>query len=127
MDEHLKQHGTFSWCELMTTDVDASKEFYTKVFGWVTEDMSTGGMAYTVVKAAGKEVGGIMSMPPEAKGVPPNWGTYVTVDDVDSTAKLAEDLGAKILVGPRDIPDVGRFCVIEDPQGAVISAITYAP
>ncbi len=125
MDEQYKQHGAFSWCELMTTDVDAAKAFYTKLFGWDTEDMSMPGMTYTVVKAGGKGVGGIMPMPKDAKGMPPMWGTYVTVDDVDSTARSAEQFGGKILVPPIDIPNVGRFCVIQDPQGAVISAITY--
>jgi predicted enzyme related to lactoylglutathione lyase len=66
-----------------------------------------------------------MTIPKEAQGTPPMWGTYVTVDDVDLTARTAEQLGAKILVPPMDIPTVGRFCVIQDPQGAVINAITY--
>lgn len=126
MNEPFKQHGAFSWCELMTTDVEAAKAFYTKLFGWDTEDMKMPGMTYTVVKAGGSGIGGIMAIPPEAKGMPPAWGTYVTVDDVDATAKTAGQLGAKLLVPPRDIPDVGRFCVIQDPQGAVINIITYA-
>ncbi len=83
------------------------------------------GMTYTVVKAGNKEVGGIMAVPKEAQGMPPMWGAYVTVDDVELTAKTAEKLGAKLLVPPTDIPDVGRFCVIQDPQGAVINVITY--
>jgi uncharacterized protein len=125
MDEQFKQHGAFSWCELMTTDVDAAKTFYTKLFGWETEAMTMPGMTYTVVKAGGKGIGGIMTIPKEAKGAPPMWGSYVTVDDVDKTAQTAKQLGAKILVPPTDIPTVGRFCVIQDPQGAVINAITY--
>lgn len=128
MDEQFKQHGAFSWCELMTTDVEAAKSFYAKLFGWDTEAMTMPGMTYTVVKAGGKGIGGIMAMPPDApKGMPPMWGSYVTVNDVDATARTAQQLGAKLLVPPQDIPDVGRFCVIQDPQGAVISAITYKP
>lgn len=126
MSDPFKQHGAFSWCELMTTDVEAAKAFYTKLFGWDTEDMSMPGMAYTVVKAGGNGIGGIMPMPKEAKGTPPAWNTYVTVNDVDLTAKTAEQLGAKLCVPPRDIPGVGRFCVIQDPQGAVINIIAYA-
>jgi predicted enzyme related to lactoylglutathione lyase len=57
--------------------------------------------------------------------MPPAWGVYVTVDDVDETAKKTEALGGKILRRPEDIPDVGRFCVLSDPQGAVICAITF--
>ncbi|MEO8417853.1 MAG: VOC family protein [Methylophilaceae bacterium] len=125
MDEQFKQNGAFSWCELKTTDVDAAKAFYTKLFGWDTEDMSMPGMTYTVVKAGGKGIGGIMSIPQEAQGMPPRWSTYVTVDDVDETARTAEQLGAKLCMPPQDIPDVGRFCVIQDPQGAVICAISY--
>lgn len=125
MNEPFKQHGAFSWCELMTSDVEAAKAFYTKLFNWNTEDMSMPGMIYTVIKAGGSEIGGIMAIPKEAQGMPPAWGVYVTVDDVDEMAKNAGQLGAKLLVPPTDIPDVGRFCMIQDPQGAAISAITY--
>jgi predicted enzyme related to lactoylglutathione lyase len=65
-------------------------------------------------------------MPPEIAGMPPMWGIYVTVDNVDLTAKKVEELGGKIIRPPWDIPNVGRLCVLSDPQGAVISAITYA-
>lgn len=109
----------------MTTDVAAAKAFYGKLFGWETEDMPMPGMTYIVVKNGGREIGGIMAIPQEERGMPPAWGTYVTVDDVDATAKAAVELGAKLLVPPTDIPDVGRFCVIRDPQGATINAITY--
>ena len=80
---------------------------------------------YTVVKIGDDGIGGIMKTPPQAEGMPPSWGVYVTVDDIDATARKAEELGGKILVPPTDIPGVGRFSVLQDPQGAVLSAITY--
>lgn len=125
MNESFKQHGAFSWCELITTDAEAAKAFYTKLFDWNAEDMTMPGMTYTVIKAGGNEIGGIMTIPQDARDMPPAWGVYVTVSDVDATAKTAEQLGAKLLVPPTDIPDVGRFCVIQDPQGATVNAITY--
>jgi predicted enzyme related to lactoylglutathione lyase len=125
MDDQFQQHGAFSWSELLTTDIAAAKKFYSGLFGWEMEDMPMEGMEYTVVKAGGKEVGGMMPMPPEGGDHPPVWGNYVTVDDVDAVARTAEELGGKVHVPPQDIPGVGRFCVIEDPQGAYISAITY--
>jgi hypothetical protein len=68
MPEQMKTHGAFSGCELMTSDVAAAKNFYTKLFGWTTEEMSVvSGMNYTVVKAAGNGIGGIMAWP--ARGV----------------------------------------------------------
>jgi predicted enzyme related to lactoylglutathione lyase len=126
MKEAMKKHGAASWFELMTTDVESAKKFYRELFGWTTEEYPMEGMTDTVVKAKGEDIGGIMPIPPQAAGTPPYWGVYVTVDDVNATAKLAEKLGAKIIVPPTDIPEVGRFCLLQDRQGAVISAITYA-
>jgi predicted enzyme related to lactoylglutathione lyase len=129
MSEAFQRHGAFSWCELMTTDIDAARRFYTELLGWSTEEVPLSGMmagmTYIVVKAGGSAIGGIMPMPSQAACVLPHWGSYVTVQDVDTTARHAEALGAKTLVPPTDIPNVGRFCTFQDPQGAVISAITY--
>ena len=126
MDEAMKQHGAFSWNELMTTDVTGAKKFYAETFGWDFRDEPMEGMTYTIVHAGGKDVGGIMNMPPDAGEHPPVWGAYVTVDNVDDTAKKAEAAGGKIHLPPQDSPGVGRFCVIQDPQGAYISAISYS-
>ncbi len=125
MDEKLRKHGAISWSELLTSDVDAAKAFYGKLFGWSFEDAPMEDMTYTIVRANDEEVAGIMTMPPEAGSMPPAWTTYVTVDDVDAAAEKAVALGGKIFVPPQDIPEVGRFCVIGDPQGAYISMITY--
>jgi uncharacterized protein len=125
MDEKLRKHGAISWSELTTGDVDAAKTFYGQLFGWSFEDTPMEEMTYTMVKANGEEVAGIMTIPSEAGQMPPAWGIYVTVDDVDAAAEKAVALGGRIFVPPQDIPEVGRFCVIGDPQGAFISMITY--
>jgi predicted enzyme related to lactoylglutathione lyase len=126
MDDRLMKHGAFSWFELMTKDPAAAKNFYTKLFGWDTEEMPMGDGTYTIVKVGDEGVGGIMAMPPDAQSMPPHWGIYITVDDVDATAKLAQELGAKTVVPLTDIPEVGKFYAFQDPQGAVISVVTYA-
>lgn len=125
MDEKLRKHGAISWSELTTSDVDAAKVFYGQLFGWSFEDAPNEDMAYSIAKANGEGVAGIMTIPPEAGPMPPAWTTYVTVDDVDAAAEKAAALGGKIYVPPQDIPEVGRFCVIGDPQGAFISMIKY--
>ena len=125
MDERLKEHGAISWSELLTSDVDAAKSFYGQLFGWTYADAPVDDMTYTLVKANGEEVAGIMHTPPDAGQMPPAWGMYVTVDDVDAAAQKAVALGGKVYLPPQDIPEVGRFCVIGDPQGASISLITY--
>ncbi len=126
MKEAATKHGAFGWFELMTTDANAAQEFYTKLFGWEGVKYPMEGMEYTVLKVHDDETGGIMAIPPEAEGMPPMWSIYVTVDDVDATAKQVTALGGKIVRPPMDIPKVGRFCVLQDPQGATICAITYA-
>ncbi len=125
MADSRMKHGGFGWVELMTTEVEEAKKFYTSLFGWEAEEAPMEGMKYTIVKVADEAVGGMMAMPPEVAGMPPSWSLYVTVDDVDATAGQAERLGGKILRAPADVPGVGRFCVLRDPQGAAICAITY--
>lgn len=125
-DGSLWQPGTFSWTELRTPDAEAAKRFYTQLLGWTAEDISQGDTTYAVLQAGGKDIGGILEVPPRELTTGPHWGTYVTVADVDSTAKVAEHLDATILVPPTEIRNVGRFCMIQDPQGAVISVISYA-
>jgi predicted enzyme related to lactoylglutathione lyase len=125
MDDPGSKHGRFSWNELLTTDPEGAKEFYGQLFSWTTQEMPMGDSTYTIVKLGDKDVGGIMPIPPHAVGMPPAWGAYVTVDEVDATAALAEKLGGKICIPPTDIPTIGRFTVIQDPQGAMLSAFTY--
>ena len=125
MKEDSLKHGAFGWTELMTPDPEAAINFYTTLFGWQTEAYPMQDMQYTVLKVGDEPIGGIMPMPPEFKGMPPVWSVYVTVDDVDATARRVASQGGKIVRPPMDIPDVGRFCVLQDPQGGTICAITY--
>jgi uncharacterized protein len=123
----FQQHGAFSWCELMTTDLKAAEAFYVELFGWTVADGPVEGMEYRVVSAGGQGVGGLMSMPPDSPpSMPPHWGATVTVDDVDATITKAETLGGKVLMQPQEIPAIGKFAVLQDPQGAVVSVITYS-
>ncbi|WP_310481505.1 VOC family protein [Chamaesiphon sp. VAR_48_metabat_403] len=126
MTNPMQQHGAFSWCELITTDTTAAKEFYSRLFGWEIIDRPVAGMMYSVLNIEDRGVGGLMGMTPELPAMPPSWGVYVTVDDVDTTIKLVEDLGGIVKYPPTDIPDTGRFALIQDPQGAVFSIISYS-
>jgi predicted enzyme related to lactoylglutathione lyase len=87
--------------------------------------MEETGQDYVVCRAGDHTAGGMMMMPAQAQGVPPHWGAYITVDDVDAAAAKATELGGRIIVPPTDIPKVGRFSTLQDPQGAVFSVIKY--
>lgn len=125
MNDAFVQHGAFSWCELMTTDVAAAKSFYTELLGWSITETPVGDPPYHIISIGGREIGGIMPIPPRAAGAFPSWGAYVTVDDVDAIAQKAQELGARTIVPLTDILDVGRFYTFQDPQGAVLSVISY--
>jgi uncharacterized protein len=119
-------HGAFSWTELTTSDPKAARDFYGKLLGWQFNEMDMGTGTYAVIQVGGQGVGGIVGTPPNAADMAPAWGGYVTVDDVDAVAKRVEGLGGRVLLAPMDIPTVGRFATIRDPQGATLSLITYA-
>ena len=114
--------GRFVWYELMTSDVEAAKSFYTEVIGWKTKAWEGPG-DYTMWVAGEFPIGGVMTLPDEVKqmGVPPHWMGHVRVDSADAAVKKVEELGGKVLRPPEDIPEVGRFAIVADPQGAALS------
>jgi predicted enzyme related to lactoylglutathione lyase len=118
-------HGRFVWYELMTTDPGAAKAFYGEVVGWGTQDVPMPGMTYTLFTVGETHVSGLMDLPEDARkrSAPPSWLGYVAVDDVDATAEHAKRLGGAVHVPPRDIPNVGRFSIIADPQGATLGLL----
>ncbi len=113
--------GRFVWHELHTLDRPSAARFYQQLFGWETKDVPMGpGEPYTLCMRDGKDFAGITkSMAPAH--VPPHWLPYVGVDDVDASAAKIKELGGKILKTPMDIPNIGRFAAVADPQGAALA------
>jgi hypothetical protein len=120
--------GRFLWHELLTTDCDAAIAFYSKVVGWGTQPFGDTAMPYTLWTAASGPAGGMMKLPPEvaAQGAPPHWLGYVGTPDVEVTTRRAVELGGQIHHPPTDIPEVGKFAVLSDPQNAIFCAFTPA-
>ena len=129
------QHGTFGWNELMTTDVEAAKEFYANVIGWTSHDVQMGNptspakegeQSYTLWTVGDKEIGGAMKLEgPGMENVPPHWMSYVNVDDIDEVAQKVVAHGGQVVVGPMDVESIGRFYIIADPQGAVLGLASH--
>ncbi len=106
----IDEPGAFCWYELAVKDTNVAKEFYTQLFGWTPQDRP----GYTEWFLGEERVGGMMSIP----DVPPNWMPYVMVSDCDATAAAAQEAGGTLLLGPGAAGDMGRFCILLDPQGA---------
>ena len=115
------RHGFPIWCELMTPDSDGAANFYAAVAGWTIAPPPPGGPDYRMLSAPdGAMVGGMLALDDAMKagGAKPAWLPYFGVDDVDAAAGKAGTLGANTIVPPTDIPGIGRFALLVDPQGA---------
>ena len=118
--------NSFCWNELGTKDTAKAGEFYTGLFGWGKNVQQMGPMTYTSFMNGERPAGGMYEPPPEMGDVPPHWLAYFAVDDTDAMVKKAGELGAITIAPPMDIPDTGRFAIIQDPQGAVFGIIKLA-
>ena len=114
--------GQFVWYEDMTKDPRGAIAFYSDVVGWKTEPFK-GNADYVMWVSKQGPLGGVMRPSEEQAraGAPNSWMAHVQVEDVDVTATRARQLGGRVHAEPSDIPTVGRFAVITDPQGAAIS------
>jgi uncharacterized protein len=115
----------FVWVDLATKDLGAAQSFYKSLLGWGTKDAEVPPPMnkYTMFNSGGEEFGGLIPLPdPNA---PIQWLPYVWVEDVDRVSRRAEELGGKVLMQPADIPNVGRFSVVADPSGGVVSPMSF--
>lgn len=120
-DADIPKQGMFCWEELMSTDPEASVKFYKEVYGFGSEAVDMGPMGtYTLLKRGDMNLCGIMKQPPDAPQMT-HWLSYIAADDVDATTERAEKLGGQVFVKPMDIPNIGRFSVIQDPAGTVFA------
>lgn len=118
--------GRFVWHELHTSDRAKAQKFYAALLPWQNEDVSMGpGEQYGLVKMNGKDFAGITKSKAPAN-VPPHWIAYLHVEDVDASTKKAKELGGSVKMEPMEIPNVGRFSVVADPQGAVFALYKHA-
>jgi uncharacterized protein len=109
--------GTLSWAELMTSDGEAAKAFYGRLFGWGFDDRPAGEAGtYTMCMLGDRAAAGLMAAPDE----PPHWNCYITVASADDAARRAQELGATIAAPPFDVMEAGRMAVVQDPTGAFV-------
>lgn len=117
--------GTFCWVDLATTDPAGAKAFYGDLFGWEAVDMPAGEAGtYTMMYLDGDELCGLYEMESERReqGVPSHWFSYVSVEDADTTATRARELGGTVFGEVFDVDGDGRIAVIQDPTGAALGA-----
>jgi predicted enzyme related to lactoylglutathione lyase len=114
------------WYELLTTDPKAAISFYSEVVGWKTQPFEDD---YVMWVGSQGPLGGVMLLPEPAKkmGAPPHWTSHVQVADVEASIAKVRSLDGRVYLEPTDIPKVGRFAVVADPQGASINVFKPLP
>jgi predicted enzyme related to lactoylglutathione lyase len=126
----VNEPNSYSWSELMTSDVEASKQFYGAVFGWgaeTHEGASTSGGGYTEWQVAGRSVGGMLARPPMMPAeVPDLWAVYFSVANLDAAMTKVKELGGAVHMGPMTVAP-GTFAMVSDPQGAQFVLIELSP
>ncbi|HEX3572353.1 MAG TPA: VOC family protein [Acidobacteriaceae bacterium] len=113
----------FVHLELCTPDTKKAKDFYSALFGWSFNDNDMGGMIYSTFKPTDGPGGGVYSMP----NMPTAWLAYVGVDDINASTEKAKSLGATVINGPMEIPNVGWATILADPTGAPIALFQPHP
>ena len=118
------QVGTIGWHDLTVPNADEVRDFYAAVTGWKPQPLSMGDYDdYVMATADGTGVGGVCHARGSNAGLPAQWLIYITVEDLDESIRQCEQRGGKVISGPRDLGSYGRFCVIQDPAGAVAGLI----
>ena len=120
---HEHHPGKIVYAELVTPDLEAAKRFYGGLFGWTFRDVPLGARKFAEALLNGQQVAGLMQRPVPGGKHRPAWLTFISVQDADAASASATRNGAKLLFGPRDIPDLGRIAVLADPQGAVFAIL----
>ena len=124
--EVFNVHGAMTWNELCTKEPETAADFYEAVLGLKAETMQTP-TPYTVLKANGREVAGILKTTPEMGDLPAQWDVYFASDDVDATVAAAVKAGGVAIKGPFSIAGgAARMAVLQDPQGAVFEVMEMA-
>jgi predicted enzyme related to lactoylglutathione lyase len=113
--------GRFVWHELHTTDRAKAAKFYTQLAGWESKEVPMGpGEPYSLMLREGKDFAGITKSKAPASAAS-HWLPYLGVEDVDAFSAKVAELGGQVQGPPMDIPNVGRFAVVSDPQGAAFA------
>jgi len=124
MSEEPTTPGTIIWRDITVDNADELRDFYSQVAGWRHEDCNMGDYNdYNMIPAGGTEpAAGICHARGANDNMPAQWLMYVAVEDIDESIRRAVALGGEVVHGPREMGK-SRFCVIQDPAGAVIGLI----
>lgn len=129
MSQQIPRTGIIKWADLTVDDAEAVRDFYSAVVGWQASPLVSDGREDYVMTnpESGHVAAGICRQEGGIKGLPQQWLVYVTVEDLDDSIAACDAHGGRVVFGPRDSETMGRWCVVEDPAGAVMALTELTP
>ena len=127
-DATPKQQGQITWIDLTVPDATAVRDFYRAVVGWQSAGVDMGGYEdFNMMPADGEPVAGICHRRGVNADLPAAWMIYITVHDLDASIAQCRRLGGAVIAGPKPMGSSARYCVIQDPAGAVCGLFERKP
>ena len=115
--------GGLCWTELSARDPEGAAAFYGALFDWNARPQQTPGGPYTMFSLDGTDIGGMITMDEAWGEMPAAWMPYFGIADIDAALEQIPGLGGTVSFGPLEAEGVGRFAVVQDPQGVFLSII----
>lgn len=128
MSESEPEVGSIAWTDLTVEDAERVRDFYGAVVGWRAAPVDMGGYRdfNMTAPASGASVAGVCHARGVNAGLPAQWLVYIVVEDLEHSMARCEELGGRVLVRPKGMGAQGRYCVIQDPAGAVAALFSPA-
>lgn len=115
------KNGVFSWVDLITSDQEAAKQFYTELFAWTFQDMPVDdGSTYSMAFKGDRSVAALFARPDDMQQIPPHWNSYIAVNDLDATVHSWQEHGGTVVMPMCDIMDSGRMAMVKDPTDGIV-------
>jgi predicted enzyme related to lactoylglutathione lyase len=114
--------NTLIWNELQTRDTEAAKSFYKAVFGW---EFNVDQSGYVSCQASERTHSGMIKIDESWGEVPPNWSVYFMVMDINASSEKVKELGGNVLTPPTAAGEMGKFSVVQDPQGGHFTIMQF--
>ena len=117
--------------EIPAKSVEALKSFYEAVLGWKILKAPIPGTDYWIIQTVPTDDNGMLQRPGVNGGLYPRTPdmpgatqvNYISVENIDEYIDKALTAGGKIIVSKQQIPKIGSFAIVADPEGNAFGLI----
>lgn len=127
-DPHAGPIGRIAWVDLTVPDAVATRDFYTRVIGWESENVEwedNGELIadYNMLDAAGTASAGVCHARGPNAALPPVWLLYLTVGDLEESLRRTRAQGGEVIRVNKKADGTAVWAVIADPVGVHVALV----